>query len=347
MNHGSHLDLLAHDATHPAVNTARIRLDGRPSLILRWTTPDGVFEGEASPLPGFGDDSFARARASLEPFDAATFESLVALGRDSFEAIFTETRNIESPSARFAVETCVLGRLAQLAQRPLWQLLRNPSAPAPPERLPTSALLDPNSTEVIEHAQRLFDAGVHTFKLKVGHRIEHELDLLGQLRRRLGPDLRLRVDPNSTWTDEEASQLQAVNDALRIEWLEDPTEEADTWHELQCSIPLAADEVLVGEEPSATFLDWLHAGVVVLKPMALGGFSACLEWARIAERTGRVVNVSHFFDGPIALDAAIQLAFAVQSPEVTPGLGLHDGLLAWRTSSLYATTDHLVRPAFP
>ena len=41
--------------------------------------------------------------------------------------------------------------------------------------------------------------------------------------------------------------------------------------------------------------------------------------------------VSHLFDGPVALAAATQLAFAVQSPELAAGLGPHAGLEAWST----------------
>ncbi len=62
----------------------------------------------------------------------------------------------------------------------------------------------------------------------------------------------------------------------------------------------------------AALPDLLRRGsfrVLVLKPMALGGFAACLELARIAAAAGGAVLVSHLFDGPVGLAAAAHLGF--------------------------------------
>jgi L-alanine-DL-glutamate epimerase-like enolase superfamily enzyme len=66
--------------------------------------------------------------------------------------------------------------------------------------------------------------------------------------------------------------------------------------------------------------------VVVLKPMALGGFSACVKIAEWAQRERIALCVSHLFDGNVAMGATIQLAFAVQTPKFATGLGEHVAL---------------------
>src|SRR5690606_5811008 len=82
----------------------------------------------------------------------------------------------------------------------------------------------------------------------------------------------------------------------------------------------------------------------ILKPMALGGFSRALRWAQVAEELGARALVSHLFDGPVALDAAAALAFAVQEPGYAAGLGEHAGLFAFPERPRTGLGPFLVTP---
>lgn len=349
MNTTSQLLVVGHDSLHPAVNTSRLSLVGRQSLLLHWTVGKRVYEAEASPLEGFGEDSLALCRQSLATLDAELLEETARAVCEAADPCLTLARaggDLLSPSARFAFEACVLERAADRLGTTVWQLLRSsPGAEVtpPPEFLPSSAVFDPLVLEPLTRAAQLMERGVRTLKLKTGRDLQQELACLEALRARFPGVFRFRVDPNQTWTSSEIAELCGL-DTSDIDWLEDPAEEATSWRELKSPLPLAADEILIGEEPSVEFLDLLGARVVVLKPMALGGYTTALAWARVARESGRTVNVSHLFDGPRALDATIQLAFAAQSAGVTPGLGLHEGLEGWNLTPRWARADRLLRP---
>jgi len=346
------LNVIPHHGRHTPVNTARHRLSGRQSWLLSWSVDGMVYEGEASPLDGFGTDSSDLCRSELSALDARdllNWSEAAASSPDPVRALVAHGCHLVSPAARFAVECCVLNRVAEKKGLALWQLLHASAAfdHEVAASLPVSAVIDPSALDWWRRVELQWNAGIRTFKLKVGRDLGDELASLRRLSAAYGPALCLRIDANQMWSPSEVDRLANESLACEVQWLEDPTSEADGWRGLNRAIPLAADEILIGEEPSAEFLQLLDARFLVLKPMALGGFSACLAWTRVARQTGRPVSVSHLFDGPRALDAAIHLAFAVQTPGITPGLGLHAGLDGWAETSLYARSVQLLRPPLP
>lgn len=346
------LNLIPHHGRHTPVNTARHSLSGRQSWLLSWSVDGKTHEGEASPLDGFGIDSSDLCRNELSALDARfllEWSELASTAPDPVLALTLHGPHFASPAARFAFEQCVLSRVAERKGVALWQLLRASAGigePAPAS-LPVSAVIDPSALDWWRRVELQWNEGLRTFKLKVGRDLGDELASLRRLSAAYGPALCLRLDANQMWSASEIDRLANESLACEVQWLEDPMSEADGWRALNSSVPLAADEILIGEEPSAQFLDLLDARFLVLKPMALGGFSACLAWMRVARHSGRPVSVSHLFDGPRALDAAIQLAFAVQSPGITPGLGLHAGLGGWAETTRFARPIELLRPPGP
>lgn len=346
----SHVDLLSHHAHHAAVQTSRLHFQERQSLVLRWTWGQRVYEAEASPLEGFGIDSFESCRDELLRIDAEVLPQVaqaMAASAAPLAPLAEWAESFESPAARFALEHCLLSHWSALQDKPLWQALRelSPLAQVPaPESLPTSAVLDPLATDATRQAERLFQAGVRTLKLKVGRHFEQEWRCLEELQESFGEQLRYRLDPNQGWSSAELSALANSSARAQIDWVEDPVEDVESWRELERPVPIAGDEILIGQEPCVEFLELARPDLLVLKPMALGGYTVCLRWAEQAQKCGQKVSVSHLFDGPLALDACVQLAFAIQSPGVTPGLGLHRGLEAWTTSSAWVQKDRMERP---
>jgi L-alanine-DL-glutamate epimerase-like enolase superfamily enzyme len=332
------LTLREHEGFHSQVATARLETRGRRSLVLAWSRLGQVFEGEASPLPGFGEDSFELARAELDASRVErleeTLQGLLSADPLHFD-LGAVGRGLYSPSARFALEQCLLGALALARRRPVWALLaealgREPSQT--PSFLRPSALVDPLSPHAAARLSQLEQDGVGTIKIKLGRARSEELAFLATLRGRF----RVRLDPNQSLR---AGELALLLDALAetpLEFVEDPTVELDAWQDLARLAPLAIDEPLASLSPSTALLQSLGVRFLVLKPMALGGYSACLAWARAAAALGVQSIVSHLFDGPRALRAAIELAFAVQTGDFAPGLGLHAGLEAWPPAAFSA-----------
>lgn len=78
--------------------------------------------------------------------------------------------------------------------------------------------------EMAEHAAELCDRyGFKTVKLKGGVLdAEHEVQTMEAMRARLGPNVRLRLDPQSAWTVETAIGMAPRLEAVGLEYYEDP-----------------------------------------------------------------------------------------------------------------------------
>ncbi len=323
--------VIVHRGSHGPLANAKLRWTERGGALLE--VNDGRFTGygEATPLPGHSSESLEQAvqeLGSLRP-GAIAEEPPFEAGRQNalLDWLHALSRPLETPSARFALETALLDYWARRLGVPLWQLL----VPRPvSELIHTSAVLDPLAADAEERAEQLVSAGVSTLKLKLGRDLERELHLTACLRRRWAAEkVHLRLDVNRAWSTHEAVQNAERFSMLDVELIEEPCPAPWPDASSSSSSPWAADESLSGVAPSAPWPSGVEPSLLVLKPMLLGGFSACLAWAARAQAAGKRVIISHLFDGPVALAATTHLAFAVQSPELAAGLGPHAGLEAW------------------
>lgn len=310
-------------ATPGAANAHR-SWPSRAGIRLELEDGDGRRgRGEASPLPGFSRDTDFLAEAEL----------LAWLGRlprelDDPAAIFFATAEVASPAARFALETALLDLLGQERGEPIWRLLGGRGRAAIPLVHLLPAGLSPADTAI--EAENMAAAGARHFKLKLGGvAFADDLARLKALRARLGGEALLRLDANQgladgVLRDELADRIAALAE-LAPELLEEPGGSPD----LVAPFPLALDESLLDPARRAALPSLLRRGsyrVVILKPMALGGFAACLELARIATAAGCATLVTHLFDGKVGLAAAAHLAFALPGRVLPCGLARHSGL---------------------
>lgn len=298
----------------------------RAGLVLRLRDTEGnVGLGEASPLPGFSSDSIASCRAALAGLTPRALDGCFDGTGDLLRSFARARASLppRAPAAAFALETALLDLACRRERRSPFELLRRPALPG----VELNAVLDGTLAGADERALELARQGYGTLKLKLGRRWEPALDTLTRLCERGG--LRLRADANRS-LDAEALCLALPRLAdLGIEFLEEPCV-PELWAALPRRRPrLALDETLGTGRELSSLLRRAHADVLVLKPMALGGFSECLRLADTAQAMGCAVVVTHLFDGPIALAAASVLACVVQSPEFAAGLAPHEGLAAW------------------
>lgn len=323
---------------HEVIHTSRRVLAGRPSVVARLETGGLTLYAEATPLSGFGADSIHLAEDELRNLTAEGLEeaareaaggfspqrSGLLLGPDDPAAVVRRTiGRQESPSARFAAETLVLGAAAAARGVPLWRLL---AAECVAPELFTSAVIDPLAPAGKARMHQEIAAGVRTFKLKCGSDRDRELELVEELAQ-TPQEIRVRLDPNQAWTVEQAIQFVSACPKHVIDWIEDPTAEPAEWREFRraTGVAIAIDEPLSQGISQAKLMS-IDPDVLILKPMALGGAYECLQLVRLAKEQNYRVSVSHFFDGRSAMSAAIHLAFAVQSPGIAPGLGRHVAL---------------------
>ncbi|MFO0570870.1 MAG: enolase C-terminal domain-like protein [Polyangiaceae bacterium] len=299
------------------VRSARVEFPERRGLLVVLREDDVSGYGEATPLPGFGDDDLQRATAELD--------GPLPTPADRPGAVLAKVARFRSPSARFAVECALLDHLARRRGVALHELFRADARPV----LRSVLVGELGAAGTLERAQEAAERGARVLKLKAtGRNLQHDRAALVTLRSALGDCVRLRLDLNGCLTPDEAGAALAVYGSCDIELVEEPTS-ADAlsslgpgsvpWFADESAIDAARFEALLAHDPCAGF---------VLKPTALGGFFAALERTQLARQAKKRVIVSHAFDGPVALAAAAELSLVIGGEEAH-GLDVHAALTAF------------------
>ncbi len=311
------------------------RPPARPSLWIEVKDDAGRSGwGEASPLPPFSRDdvpSCARALESLFPrlgeIDEA--RSIGPAIRAAFAPVLPDFKL--TPTARFALETALLDLLARRRGISVAALLAGGSAL---REVPVNALLiaDP-SGDLAERAAALADLGYGAIKIKLRARddagFDRELAALHAVRARLPLPFELRLDPNGAWSIEEARRRLSALAPIAPRYVEQPVLPADLVDLGRCAVPWAADESLANEVDHPRLLRDPGCAALILKPAILGSLLVARELALAAHAHGKQAVVTHFFDGPIALAAAAELALSLSAPVLAAGLDPHDRLGDW------------------
>lgn len=308
-----------------AVGSKRQPQAVRQGLVLGLRDDEGGLGlGEAAPLPGHSPDTLADCTQALSdlskrlassPRDAAGWPILPLLdglpaARFAFETAFADLWAQQQRDAR--------GQIATLAQ-----ILGGPSAPPP---LVLNALVGSP-----EEAQAAVAAGFRTLKLKIGGPdFAAERALLLNLRATLPADVALRVDANGAYELDEATRHLRALAELGLEYVEQPVAAGNgaLLRLPATAVPVAADESLQFPEERDALRVGRQAAVWVIKP-ALFGLRLARALATQAQAQGIGVVITHLFDGPLGLAAAVELAWSLPQPPRACGLAWHAGLAAW------------------
>lgn len=279
------------------------------------------------PLPEFGTEPLFKCEHVLRRFVQAT-RNLLLMDELGAITLVLDQGGIHDPAARHAVELALLDLLAQRQQVPLCRLL---SARAR-NRVRVNALLTENEPEALaEEARRSCAEGFETLKLKVaGRPIEQDEARVRAVRAAVSPGVRLRLDANGGWTEQEAALALDRLASYKPELCEQPVpaEEVEALARLQLRtpFPLAADEALMRPERLQALLRTASGKpavrILVLKPMVLGGLLPALKMARLAAAVGVDAYVTSSLDGVVSRAGAAHLAATLPNRRLASGLGV-------------------------
>jgi len=257
--------------------TARGRLTQREIVLLRIRDEDGVEGlGEAVPLSlrgGVTIRTVVKELEAIDPFGAAPDDL--------------------SLPARCALSTALL----DLEEKRI-----DTKAEHAPVRCNATLVSGPPA-EVAADAARWAKAGFGTFKLKVG--AGEDVAQVEAVRAALGPEAKIRLDANASWSLEEARRTLAAVEPLGIELVEQPVEtiaEAAelAWH---TRIPLAGDESIVTVADAEDSARENAFGITGVKLSKVGGIEAGRAIAGVMR-----TYVASALDGPVGIAIGRRLA---------------------------------------
>ena len=176
--------------------------------------------------------------------------------------------------------------------------------------------------EVAAEAERWAADGFGTFKLKVG--AGEDVAQVRAVRMALGPEAKIRLDANASWSLEEATEILTAVEPLGIELVEQPVETIADAAELarRISIPLAGDESIVTLDDALRSRHADASALTGIKISKVGGIEA-------GRKIGGVLGayVASALDGPVGIAAGRRLAEEIDrmrpeagDPELAHGL---------------------------
>ncbi|NUP04621.1 MAG: hypothetical protein HOW73_01000 [Polyangiaceae bacterium] len=309
----------------PQVGTANASFGERRGILLA-VEADGILGlGEAAPLPGLSRESVTDCAAVLRSIDWRSVDvpaSVADVERGWGEAAELAACN----AARFAFETALLSVAATRRSQPLSHLVAL-DAGLEPARAPIARSIyigATNDPETVARARAAMSRGGKTLKLKrSAEPLQVTLRTLRTVRGVAGKGAALRLDANGSLEPDEVPAALEAYASVGVELIEEPCSGAALLSLGALAVPWFADESLADPNLAPKLLHHPHCAGFVVKPTLLGGFSSAVRITRHARERGLPVIVTHAFEGPVGLAACAELAIAVASCALPPGIDDH------------------------
>jgi o-succinylbenzoate synthase len=301
--------------------TAHGTLEVREGIIVRLVTEDDATGlGEASPVPGFGGSLI-----EIKELLSALARRVVDRDLTEIDALLEELNPNDPTSAAvaFALDTAAHDLRGQKAGCSIATLLDGD----PAVLIPVHAVVAvPTTAGAVAAAQKAVAAGFRWVKLKVGvsRSEQSEITRIAAVRGAIGPDIRLRLDANESWSVAEAVAIIRAAERFDLDLVEQPVDRGDLagMAQVRCAVstPIAADEAASGINQARQVVALGAADVLVVKPMLAGRLLAARQMFEEARRAGLQAFVTTTLDSGVGVAAAVQLAATLAAPGVACGL---------------------------
>jgi muconate cycloisomerase len=287
-------------------------------------------------------DTAAARMIGRDPFDHR------ALWAEAYTALFRAQAVCSAP--RFGgqvlagLEMALWDVMGKVTGRPVHQLLGG----ARHQRIGYHGFaMGDTAAAVAADAADLQARGFGIIYIKAGFGGGQDLARVAAVREAIGPQARLRLDPNEAWSPLEARRMIAALEPFGIEFIEQPcnAESISALGQIRAGSPIAiaADQLVFTPHEAFEICARRAADLIVIGPHETGGLARMADVARIAEAAGLTICLHGLYETGITTCAAHQLAAAcaniddgnqhmlrflefdiVSAPDLTPQAGWLD-----------------------
>ena len=166
--------------------------------------------------------------------------------------------------------------------------------------------------EIASGAKELVESGYDVIYVKVGRGDALDVAIVDQVRAAIGPEKRLRVDPNEKWSPVRASRMVRKMYEYDVEFIEQPThcESLSALAQVRANSPvaIAADQLVFTPHDVFNVCRENAADLIVLGLHETGGLLRFSKAAHIAEAAGINVCIHGLYETGITTCAANQVA---------------------------------------
>lgn len=286
------------------------------SIFVKITCDNGITGwGEAPPTVVITGDSMSSIESAIhhviKPF-------LVKKSLLNYEVLFQglKTSLVGNSSAKAAVDMALYDCLSQFCKLPLYQFLGGHK-----RELETDFTVSVNGPEEMgEDAVNYIGQGFNVLKVKVGKDdIGTDIERIREIRRRVGYDIKIRLDANQGWTAKDAITAihKMENSGLEIELVEQPVKADDLEGLKQVTdhvdTLIMADESVFTPKQAFQVLKTRSADLINIKLMKAGGIYQAQIINQMAEVCGVGCMVGSMIETKLGITAAAHFAASKQN----------------------------------
>ena len=169
--------------------------------------------------------------------------------------------------------------------------------------------------DLARDAVALVQQGHHTIYCKVGRGDELDVEIVRQVREAVGPDIRLRLDPNEAWDTLSAVRMIERLKAFNPEMIEQPCDHRSLSALKQIKdvspVAIAADQCVFNAVDVAAVTQMRAADLIVLGLHETGGIGPLMEAAAAAKIGGLNICLHGLYETGITTCAAHQAGLAI------------------------------------
>ncbi len=167
--------------------------------------------------------------------------------------------------------------------------------------------------QMLNEALSAKERGIQLFKVKLGNDIEHAIEVTKNLAAKF-PEHQLLIDANQAWSVAQSLEyIEGVKDLSSIALIEQPVVAKDLEGLKTISqnspIPILADEAVFSFEDAQHIHQNNIAQMINIKLMKCGGVSQAIKILEYARKHNITCMLGSMIEGPISINAAVQLAF--------------------------------------
>jgi muconate cycloisomerase len=187
------------------------------------------------------------------------------------------------------------------------------------------------AAEIASQARQMAQAGCEVIYVKVGRGDTLDLAIAKQVRDAIGPDKRLRMDPNEHWSPVRARRMIQKMSEFDVEFIEQPThcESVSALAQVRQNSPIAiaADQLVFTPYDAFNVCREKAADLIVLGLHETGGLQRFSKCAHIAEAAGIDICIHGLYETGITTCATNQVAATISN--LDDGNQYMNHLLAW------------------
>lgn len=298
--------------------SSQVNRDGVSDIVVKATTEDGLV-GWGESCSGADVESVRAALISMTPF---------VLGRSPWESEAIRADlwhsglwSFRKPTANFAyagIDMALWDICGKACNQPLFNLLGGKVRDSVSYFYYLAwGTPDDLSEQCLDGIRK----GYQVFYLKVGVDIEAELEMVSIVREIIGPDRRLRLDANGSWSVNEAIRNLAELDAFDIDFIEQPVNPNPVSNMIEVRnrsmVALSANEGLWSAEDAYEQITRRTADVFCFSPYWVGSL---VQFQRLACVAGfERLKVCKHTHGELGIAAAACHHVLLTLPNIVEG----------------------------